>query len=205
LKAKKAATRGKEAVVSYLADPPKVKYFLAAFGRDVDLLAKATETLGQTFLEGVLGQPDHTSNPRPIVETTYYDREMGSGLVKIYLSWPNLLPPDQLVPLKLWAMSLERTLAENQGDKVNRRVNLDPGYVFGGGLVLATGKYAGHRLYLGQKIWGELTLFYRRGFQALPWTYRDYRDPEIMSLLNEMRKTYLDAVKGSVKALRETS
>ncbi|MDR1871535.1 MAG: DUF4416 family protein [Deltaproteobacteria bacterium] len=189
--------------MSYLADPPLVKYFLAAFGQDAALLAKATETLSQSFLGGLLGEPDHKSNLRPIVETTYYDREMGSGLVKVYLSWPRLLPPDRLVELKLLAMDLERDLAETLDDKLKRKVNLDPGYVFGGGLVLATGKYAGHRLYLGQKIWGELTLFYRRGFQALPWTYRDYRDPEIVSLLNEMRQTYLAAIKGpAVKAAK---
>jgi hypothetical protein len=172
-----------------------VKLFLAAFGSDLSLLATAINALSEEFQAGFLGQPDLVSPPRPIVETTYYDREMGENLQKIYLSWPFLAPPDRLVDLKLAAVALENRFALAQGDQICRRVNLDPGYVFGGGLVLSTGKYAGHRLYLGQKVWGELTLYYRQGFTALPWTYRDYQDPAILSLLRDMRKVYLAALR----------
>jgi hypothetical protein len=181
--------------VSFLADPPLVKFFLAAFGPDLELLGAAIKTYGQEYRAGFLGRPDLISSPRAIVETTYYDREMGPGLQKIYLSWPTLGTPDQLVELKLLAMDLERRLAEGQGERSRRRVNLDPGYVFGGGLVLSTGKFAGHRLYLGQRIWGELTLYFRHGFAALPWTYRDYQDPGVLSLLFDMRKAYLAALR----------
>jgi hypothetical protein len=93
-------------------------------------------------------------------------------------------------------MELEMDLADQSSDPPRRRVNLDPGYVFGGGLVLSTGKFAGHRLYLGERIWGELTLFYRRGFQTLPWTYRDYQSPLLAILLAEMRKAFLASAKG---------
>jgi hypothetical protein len=181
--------------VSHLADPPQVKYFLAAFGQDQDLLGQAIDALSRDFDGGSLGQPDFRSPPRPISETTYYDREMGPNLAKIYLSWPGLASPDRLVSLKLAAMSLEKELADSAREIPRRRVNLDPGYVFSGGLILSTGKFAGHRLYLGERVWGELTLYYRRGFQALPWTYRDYQDPDILGLLSEMRKAYWAALR----------
>jgi hypothetical protein len=181
--------------MSTLTDPPLVKFFLATFGQDPELLAEAINSLGQKYDGGFLGDPDRQSSPRPITETAYYDREMGPGLVKLYLSWPHLGTPDRLVDLKLVAMELERSLAETTEGKTRRRVNLDPGYIFTGGLVLSTGKFAGHRLYLGQRIWGELTLFYRQGFQALPWTYQDYLAPEILTLLTDMRKDYLDRLK----------
>jgi hypothetical protein len=179
-----------------LAEPPSVKFFLAAFGQDPGLVGQAADRLAREFKGGFLGRPDHESPPRPITETAYYDREMGPGLVKVYLSWPGLGSPAWLVPLKLAAMGLEAELSAREGGQPRRRVNLDPGYVFGGGLVLSTGKYAGHRLYLGGRVWGELTLLYRRGFKALPWTYLDYQSPEILGLLTQMRKTYLAAAKG---------
>jgi hypothetical protein len=188
-------------LMSLLVDPPKVKYFLAAFGQDPVLLSEAIERLSRQFAEGILGQPDLQSRPRPFTETTFYDREMGEGLVKIYLTWPNLIPVDRLVELKLLAMELERELAETQDNSSlpRRRVNLDPGYIFSGGLVLSTGKFAGHRLYLGQKIWGELTLFYRQGFTPLPWSYRDYQDPEILTLLTQARQIYLSSLRNLPK------
>jgi hypothetical protein len=82
-------------------------------------------------------------------------------------------------------MAIER---ETAGPGGRRTVNLDPGYVFEGGLVLATGKFSGHRLYLGRGVWGELTLHYhRRAFESLSWTYRDYRRPEVVGLLTRAR------------------
>ncbi|MDR1395418.1 MAG: DUF4416 family protein [Deltaproteobacteria bacterium] len=180
--------------MSQLADPQKVKFFLAAFGRDPALLTEAVSLLGSRFEGGLLGRPDIVSQDRFFSETAYYEPEMGSGLLKRYLSWPNLAPPDFLVPLKHLALELEASFSEDG----RRRVNLDPGYVFAGGLVLSTGKFSGHRLYLGQKVWGELTVHYHRGqFQFLPWTYRDYRSPEVIGLLTRMRRDYLAGLNSS--------
>ncbi|MDR1607530.1 MAG: DUF4416 family protein [Deltaproteobacteria bacterium] len=186
--------------MSLLLDPPLVKFFLAVFGQDVPLMSLAIETLGQEFDGGILGQPDIQSDPRPITETAFYEKEMGQGLVKIYLTWPNLLSVERLVDLKLLAMALEKRWARDLDGQARRQVNLDPGYVFAGGLVLSTGKFAGHRLYLGQKIWGELTLFYRKEFVILPWTYPDYQDPSVLALLTKARQDYLSALRNQTKS-----
>jgi hypothetical protein len=164
-----------------------MKMFLAAYAGDPGLLDECVGELARGFAGGILGNPDIQSRDFPMTDTDYYTPEMGPGLVKRYLSFPNHLPPEALVDLKLHAMELER-LGSVGG---RRRVNLDPGYVFSGGLVLSTGKFSGHRLYLGKGVWGELTLLYRnKAFRALPWSYRDYLAPEVQEALGRMRESY---------------
>ena len=51
-----------------------------------------------------------------------------------------------------------------------RKINIDPGYISLGNLVLATGKPFAHRPYLGSGIYADLTLVYQRGgFHPLEW------------------------------------
>jgi hypothetical protein len=175
-----------------------MKYFLAAFGRDPAALSQASARLGAAFREAAgidLGAVDDSTGDLPLTETRYYEREMGEGLVKRYQTFANLAGPEHLAPLKLAAMGLESELAGPGG---GRTVNLDPGYVFDGGLALSTAKFSGHRLYLGQGIWGELTLHFHRGsFEALPWTYRDYLRPEVIALLTRARQARASALAAS--------
>jgi hypothetical protein len=155
--------------------------------------------LWREFNQGALGAPDFTSQDIPILDTDYYTAEMGPKLLKRYLSFPRHQPPGQLVDLKLFAMDLERQYLIDG----KRRLNLDPGYVFSGGLVLSTGKFSGHRLYLGGGgVWGELTLIYHnKAFQKLPWSYKDYLKPEIIALLEKMRRAYFLHEKENMAAM----
>jgi hypothetical protein len=169
-----------------------MKIFLAAYSNDVPFMDQGILALARGFEGGVLGEPDIQSRDFPMTDTDYYTPEMGPGLLKRYLSFPNHLPPEALVDLKLYAMEQERRGAI-QG---KRRLNLDPGYVFSGGLVLSTGKFSGHRLYLGRGVWGELTLLYRnKSFRALPWSYQDYLAPEVLETLRLMRASYFEKEK----------
>ncbi|MDR2300695.1 MAG: DUF4416 family protein [Deltaproteobacteria bacterium] len=173
--------------MSRIKEPPLVKIFLAAFGSDPKLMDECVERMGREYLEGYLGPVDIQSPDYPMVDTDYYEKEMGPNLVKRYLSFANLLFPEHLVYLKQLAVDIERATSRANG----RTVNLDPGYIFSGGLVLSTGKFSGHRLYLGKGVWGELTLHFHRGaFEAQPWTYRDYQRPEIKAILMDMRQRY---------------
>jgi hypothetical protein len=57
--------------------------------------------------------------------------------------------------------------------------------------VLATGKNFGHRVYLGQGIWADLTLVYSKGaWQVLPWTFPDYAGSRMQGHLNRLRVAY---------------
>lgn len=166
-----------------------MKLFLAAFAANEENLWRGIDLFKEKF-----GDPDVVSPSFPINETGYYAKEMGQHLIKNYLSWPQLIDPAELVAIKLAAMEWERELAGPLG----RMVNLDPGYIFEGGLVLSTAKYNGHRLHLGGGIWGELTLHFHKGiFNSFVWTYPDYQNPEIQNYLLQMRKNYIEDRKKS--------
>lgn len=174
--------------MSVISEPPKVKAFAAIFARERSNLVKAI-----LAVNSILGaEPDIISPEFPVVETAYYEKEMGHSLVKVYSSWPELISPESLVDIKLKAMTWE-----NENAPGGRRIaNIDPGYVFSGGLVLSTGKFRGHRLPLGRGIWGELTLNYHQGqFLSFPWTYLDYQRPEVQVWLMMMRQNYMAALK----------
>ena len=74
------------------------------------------------------------------------------------------------------------------GPDGRRLFNLDPGLLSQERLVLATGKNYTHRLYLGQGIWGDLTLIFQNGgWRAQPWTFPDYAGPELQEHLTRLR------------------
>jgi len=67
-----------------------------------------------------------------------------------------------------------------------RTINLDPGYLAQDKLVLATTKDFYQRLYLGQGIYGEVTLHFQKGrFRYFSWTYPDYSDPPFLDILDK--------------------
>lgn len=177
--------------MSVITASPPVKPFTAVFAAERSWIGE-----GLMAMNALLGgEPDILSPEFPVVETTYYAEEMGRDLLKVYASWPELMAPERLVGVKLAAMEWERR--NSPGGR--RRVNLDPGYVFSGGLVLSTAKFRGHRLPLGQGLWGELTLNYHQGrFTAFPWTYLDYQRPEVQDWLARMRRNYMTALKERV-------
>ncbi len=174
--------------MSVIAASPPVKPFTAVFAAERPWIGE-----GLAAMNAILGgEPDILSPEFPVVETAYYAEEMGHALVKVYASWPKLMAPEHLVEVKMAAMDWERQ--NSPGGR--RRVNLDPGYVFSGGLVLSTAKFRGHRLPLGRGLWGELTLNYHQGrFMAFPWTYLDYQRPDIQAWLLMMRQNYMAALK----------
>ena len=174
--------------MSVLVPPPPVKPFAAVFSGDPGRVEDGLKALS-AILED---EPDLVSPGFPLVETDYYEREMGPGLTKVYVSWPGLKSPESLVTIKLAALEWEAR--HSPGGR--RLANLDPGYVFSGGLVLSTGKFREHRLPLGRGVWGELTLSYRQGrFLSLPWTYPDYQRPDVQDWLIVMRRALLAALK----------
>lgn len=128
------------------------------------------------------------SAPLPFDYTDYYQAEMGPGLSRRLALFSRLLPPHSLVRVKRICMSLERDLAPEG----RRRVNLDPGLLSAGALVLASRKYREHRVCIGEGLFAELTLWYHHGrFHALPWTYPDYAGPELGRVLEGFRNRYL--------------
>ncbi len=118
------------------------------------------------------GDPDYVSEILPFDYTNYYAAEMGQSLVRRFVAFDRLIRPEELPAVKLETNALEGRLSEGGA----RRVNIDPGYVAKQHFILATGKGFSHRPYIGQGIYADLTLVYRKEtYRPLEWTYPDYR------------------------------
>ena len=142
-----------------------------------------------TQMDASLGERCFTSEATPFSRTDYYTREMGDGIRRIFAAWQNLVDPSSLITIKLETWEIEE---RHRGSAAGRAVNLDPGLIEEGRLVLATGKPAHHRPYLGHGIYADLTLIYeRKSFRPLPWTYPDYSEPETIEMLNRLRAQYM--------------
>ncbi len=122
----------------------------------------------------------------------YYDDELGGPVWKYLVGVGELCPADRIVALKLLAEELQESYGRPRPDgTAARTVNIDPGYVNGGQVVLSTVKNHSHRIYLAGGIYGEVTLVFRKGrFEPLPWTYPDYRGGPAVVYLTELRSTY---------------
>ncbi len=138
----------------------------------------------------------------PFRWTKYYSREMGENLQKQFFVSEWLIERDLLLPVKKLSLEIERDLAD---ERKRRRVNIDPGLLAPENLVLASTKPRGHRVYLGEGIWAEVTLIFEQGeFSRLPWTYPDYGDPMVLEMLDKARKTLLLRLRsGDYHTLRE--
>jgi len=139
------------------------------------LIANSKEMLekGITGLKENFGDIDRRSKIIPFDFTDYYEKEMGKGLIREWVSFLKPIKEDNIKDIKLKTIELEKHFASKNG---RRSVNIDPGYVSLSKLVLASTKNYAHRIYLGDGIFAEVTLIYKKGaFQPLEWTYPDYR------------------------------
>ena len=95
-------------------------------------------------LEGMFGHTDWISPELWFDRTRYYEREMGWPLHRRFVSFENLILPEDLVDIKIRTNGVEDRYRTDE----KRRINIDPGYVAMERLVLATGKNYTHRIYL---------------------------------------------------------
>lgn len=120
--------------------------------------------------------------------TQYYAKEMGVNLQKQFLGFEKLIRPESLPDIKLMTNEIEQKFSQEN----YRQVNIDPGYLTGAKVVLATTKNFDHRIYLGKGIYGDVHLRYRRNkFILNEWTYPDYREMIVIEFFARLRKAYL--------------
>jgi hypothetical protein len=177
--------------LSTLKTPKPVKPVIAVFSSLGDRIG-----LMAARLEELFGVIDYISAELVFDHTEYYREEMGWPLVMRIFSLESLMDPGDLVDVKLTCVKWEIDCTE-QG---RRLVNLDPGYISAERFVLATGKNQAHRLYLGQGVWGDLTLVYQSGgFKTLPWTYANYGSEPVLGILTDIRKKYLEQLRNKTR------
>lgn len=171
-----------------IKEPKPVKLIVSMFTGDETLLAVARGALVNRF-----GPIDYESELLPFDHTSYYEREFGPGLVRQIVAFADLIAPQRLAEIKRTTNDLEMTWAVEG----RRRVNLDPGYVSLSKMVLATTKDYTQRIYLGQGIYAEVTLYYQRGaFHPWEWTYPDYASPRYLEIFAQIRRIYAAQLRG---------
>ncbi len=162
-------------------------------------------------LEDAFGALDHRSDEIPFNFTDYYTAEMGAGIRRVFFAVGELYDPSELAGVKQTTDELEERFtlerpaagageprapagAGKPGGRAGARrrsVNLDPGMLTLGRLILASTKDNAQRIPLRDGIYAEITLLYRKGaFEPLPWTYPDYRSAAYNEVLLDLRARY---------------
>jgi len=174
-------------------EPKPVKLFMALLSRDPEVFP-----LVEGRLSGVFGPMDSFSATLPWETTDYYEEEMGSGLLRKFVSFAPLISPEKLPETKLKTHGLEQGCLWSEGERKGRKINIDPGYVDVGKVVLASTKDAAHRIYLRSGIYGEATLLFHGGsFHPFDYTYPDYLWPETLAFFTALRSLYLNQLRES--------
>jgi hypothetical protein len=136
-----------------------------------------------------IGRIDVESPEIPFNFTSYYKKEMGTDLLRKWVSIDKKTPENELVGLKHRAINWEKERAVEG----KRTVNCDPGGICDNRVVLVTTKNFSHRIYLGDGIFGEVTLIYIGDkFHPQKWTYSDYQTEVFQNFAKECKRKFLE-------------
>jgi hypothetical protein len=134
------------------------------------------------------GPLDYIGTDHVFDATDYYQPEMGSPLMRRLITAERLIPPESIREGKLFTNQIEQDLAGPSG----RSVNLDLGYLDHNKVVLASMKYAGQKIHLGDGVYADLIARYERGaYRPFNWTFPDFRDGRYDDELQWIRNQYL--------------
>ena len=138
----------------------------------------------RTRLEKDYGPVDFVSQVIPFTYTKYYEKEIGTNLLRQFISFEKIIDPVELSRIKVNTNNIENVMAVDG----KRQINIDPGYITLAKLILATTKDRDHRIYLDNGIYAEITLHYtKKDFRPFSWTYPDYTTEEYIDIFNKIR------------------
>jgi hypothetical protein len=173
-----------------MADPhpaEPVKLIIALMWGDAAALELSLMRLRREW-----GDPDFIGEDHPFDATRYYEAEMGLELRRRLVSFARLAPPESIREAKLACNKIENDLARDRC----RRVNLDVGYLDHNKIVLASAKYAGQKIHLGDGIYADLIARFRDGrYAPFEWTFPDFRDGRYDRELKVIRSIYAEQIK----------
>ena len=174
-------------------EPKPAKYFVALLSAEIDLISAV-----ENDLTAVLGPIDARSEILPWAVSAFYEKEMGAGLLRRFVAFESLASPGKLADMKLATQRIEENYRHKRPGFLGRRINVDPGYIESGKVVLASTKNASQRIYLCSGIYAEATLQFHDGkFHGGPHTYPDYLWTETMAFLTSLRALYLEQLRRS--------
>lgn len=160
------------------------KLFCGILYNDTAMLDEAVAHLTARY-----GKIDYVSPDFLFSELSqYYADELPGEVYRRFVSFEKLILPDTISKVKQETNEIERLLSVDG----KRRVNIDPGLIGRGNLILPTTKYAPHRIAVHDGIYVELTLFYSGGgYVDFPWTYRDYKSDDVKAVMKSIRNIYI--------------
>lgn len=138
-------------------------------------------------LENFFSPVDLESDKIPFDSTTYYNEEMGFPLFRRFLSFKNLISPEDLPDIKIFTNNIELETAN-----LNKRsINLDPGYLSEANVIIATTKNYYHRIPLQKGIYAHMEYVLKKNrVVPLDWTYPDFRKLEYIDFFSELKLLY---------------
>ena len=174
-----------------LANPKPVKLIIGILAANDTALTAAVKSISDKF-----GQIDLASDVWPFTQTEYYKDEIGPNALRQFVSIDELIDPGSLAQIKHDTNSLEQQLADSLKLPYPRPINLDPGFMEPSKLVLASTKNFSHRIYIGNKIFAEVTLMYEKGFwRHFDYTFPDFRGPRYHDFLTKVRTRLMEQLK----------
>ena len=177
-------SEAKEKPLGEIVSPRSVVLIIAVSTRHQSALAWA-----QSALRAEYGEFFMVSDAFDFDQTTYYAESMGEDLKKQFVAHAQLVDPSILPDVKRRTNELEDLYREQHDHLEARPLNLDPGYISEGKLILASTKNHSHRIYLRDGIFAEITLHYhKKAWQPREWTYPDYKQPEFHAVFDECRR-----------------
>jgi hypothetical protein len=174
-----------------LQTPKPAKLIIGILAADEDCLKAAVEAITASF-----GKIDLVSDVWPFDQTDYYKDETGENILRQFVSIEKLIDAGKLAKIKHKTNKLEQKLAKQSVSDLLRPVNLDPGIIEPSKLILATTKNYSHRIYIGKKIYAEVTLIFDRGkWKPFEYTYPDYGQDCYHDFFSEVRKRLVEQLK----------
>lgn len=142
---------------------------------------KLTENFGDIEIE---------SEHFPFSWTDYY-AGISPKLNRCFFCFSGLHHVSQLPDWKNFAIEIERMSGNS-----SRAVNVDPGYIDGARLVLASTKDHAHRVYLRDRIFAEVTLSRKqKKWVHYSYTFPDFRSPQYHPFLSEVSEKWKKDIK----------
>ncbi len=174
-----------------LKKPDPVKLIIGILASNEKMLTAAVEMIKAKF-----GKCDLESPTWPFTHTKYYEKETVTEILKKFITVEKLTAPDKIAEIKLKTNKMEVKLAKMANTGLSRPVNLDPGYIEPSKLVLASTKNFAHRIYIGKKIWAEVTLVYNKGkWIPFEYTFPDHKEERYHDFFSQVREKVVSQIK----------
>ena len=177
-----------------LKEPKPAKLIIGILAANRQCLHTAVEALTSKF-----GRTDFVSNVWQFTQTDYYKDQTGEHILRQFVSTEHLIAPALLAKIKHRTNKLEQKLAAKLALPLPRPVNLDPGIIEPSKLILASTKNYSHRIYIGKKMYAEVTLIYDKGkWKAFDYTYPDYKGQCYFDFFAKVRARLLEQLKSQL-------